>query len=92
MGTESVPVEPEESPAVPEPDVAEATSGLPEGWREVVRGLRWERGSGFVRVHRIKSDIKPYHVFVPGGSFGSSSTLTDIIKATDKRYPASEYP
>ena len=33
MGTESVPVEPEESPAVPEPDVAEATSGKRWGLR-----------------------------------------------------------
>jgi len=94
MGTESVPVEPEESPAVPEPDVAEATSGLPEGWREIAPGQVWVRGEGGVVVVKDLDPLgfKPYEIHADGDYFDCSHTIDDAIKAADECYPASEHP
>jgi hypothetical protein len=92
MGTESVPVEPEEAPAVPEPDVAEATEGLPEGWREVVPGRVWARGARVtVRDSMDGSDI-PFHVHVDGCRFLSVESMDLAIHYADEWYPATNYP
>ena len=80
-------VEPEEAPAVPEPDVAEATAGLPAGWREV-----WARGARVtVRGSMDGSDI-PFHVHVDGCRFLSVESMDTAIHYADKWYPATNYP
>ena len=92
MGTESVPMEPEESPVVPEPDVA----GLPEGWREVVPGRVWARGEGtvMVMVGGPADDDQPmFHVRVHGWCCSKPlGPLGVAIQVADKYYPVADYP
>ena len=83
---------PEEVQAVPEPDVAEATLGLPAGWREVVPGRVWARGARVtVRGSMDGSDI-PFHVHVDGCRFLSVESMDTAIHYADKWYPATNYP
>jgi hypothetical protein len=81
-------------PAVTEPDVVEATSGLPEGWREVVPGRVWSRGDrGIVVVRDMDPESSwPYAIYASDGHFDCSYTLDDAIKAADDCCPVSEYP
>ena len=81
-------------PAGPEPDVAEATLGLPAGWREVVPGRVWARGSGTVLVTKDLDPrvVQAYDIHADEGYFDCSYTLDDAIRAADECYPVAEYP
>jgi hypothetical protein len=83
----------ESVPVVPEPDVAEATEGLPEGWREVVPGEAWVRGSGAVAVMGNGSGgTWPFDLIVNGNRRSFYEISADAIQYADKFYPVADYP